>query len=340
MLPSIEEIKNAISSPGNILIPSLKGYKPIPGLLGPEMYSGGFCVVFPFTDGTNKKALRVWHKEIPEMKNRTAQISSYLSTLQDMPYFVHYEYISNGLLCGSGNRLDVILMDWAEGVSLKDYIDKVLASSTNKSQKRETLLILAKTFYILFVNLHNVGISHGDLQHGNILIKDPGNISLIDYDSLYVPTMGNRVSQITAGLSGYQHPSKSHSYYSDKTSDYFSELIILSSLVILSEFPDIWKEFSLMDDDYSFVFSARDFENIRVSKLFKKLYSFNPVVDKLLLEVERFINGNIESLLPIEEVIKKVGIHWSTPSYGYYCTNCGNKFGYGDNYCIKCGTKR
>lgn len=340
MLPSIEEIKNSISSQRNILIPSLKGYEPVPGLLGPEMYPGGFSVVFPFTDGAHKKALRVWHREIPEIKKRTFQISSYLSSIQDLPYFIHYEYISNGLVCSSGIKLDVVLMDWAEGVTLKDYIDGVFKSSNAVSEKEETLIVLAKSFYKLFIDLHNVSISHGDLQHGNILVKDADHISLIDYDSLYVPTMGAKVSQVTAGLSGYQHPLRKKIQYSDKTNDYFSELIIISSLVILSEFPDIWDEFSIMDDDYSLLFSAQDYENFRESKLFNRIYSRSQIVDRFLLEIERFLNNDLQTILPIEDVIKRIGFEWELNSCSLYCINCGNKFDDGDVFCINCGTKR
>lgn len=339
MLPSIEEIKNAISHPGNILIPSLKGYKTVPGILGPEMYSGGFSVVFPFSDGVHKKALRVWHKEIPEIKKRTHQVSSYLSSL-NLPYFVNYEYFTQALRFSTGDRLDVVLMDWAEGVTLKEYIDNILTSTTKVSQKKELLLTLAKSFYSLFLELHNANISHGDLQHGNILIKDATHITLIDYDSLYVPTMGANVSQVTVGLSGYQHPLRKKCPYSDKTSDYFSELIIISSLMILSEFPDIWKKFSLMEDDYSFVFNAQDFENMRGSKLYKTIYSKNPITDKFLLEIERFLSKGFQSLLPIDKVIEIIGLDWNSTSYSCYCTNCGNKFEFGDIFCIKCGTKR
>ena len=95
MLPSIEEIKNTISDPRNILVSRLNGYSPIPGLLGPEQYPGGFSIVFPFTNGRDKKALRIWHKEIPEIKKRTSQISSYLSQNTQLDYFIDYEYINN-----------------------------------------------------------------------------------------------------------------------------------------------------------------------------------------------------------------------------------------------------
>lgn len=37
--------------------------------------------------------------------------------------------------------------------------------------------------------LHEKSIAHGDLQHGNILVDSNGNIYLIDYDSMFVPSL-------------------------------------------------------------------------------------------------------------------------------------------------------
>lgn len=341
MLPSIEEIKNTISDPRNILVNRLNGYSPIPGLLGPEQYPGGFSIVFPFTNGRDKKALRIWHKEIPEIKKRTAQISSYLSQNTQLDYFIDYEYINNAIRFASGIKLDAVLMDWGDGLTLKDYIDKLIHSNTDSKTKTDEIIELAKTFLELFSDLHKVHISHGDLQHGNILVTDSKEIKLIDYDSLYVPTMGNRISQVTAGLSGYQHPARSSSAYATEKNDYFSELIIITSLIYISEDINVWDDLSVMDDDYSLLFNAKDYRDFKNSIVFKRGISKTNSLKLLLEEVLIALDcADIESLSPIEDIIERVGLNWAIHGASGYCINCGSLFTIGDNYCTNCGTKR
>lgn len=341
MLPSIEEIKNTISDPRNILVNRLNGYSPIPGLLGPEQYPGGFSIVFPFTNGRDKKALRIWHKEIPEIKKRTAQISSYLSQNTQLDYFIDYEYINNAIRFASGIKLDAVLMDWGDGLTLKDYIDNIVHSNTDSKTKTSEIIELAKSFYALFADLHKVHISHGDLQHGNILVSDSKRIKLIDYDSLFVPTMGNKITQVTSGLSGYQHPARSSSAYATEKNDYFSELIIITSLIYISEDINVWDDLSVMDDDYSLLFNAKDYRDFKNSIVFKRGISKTNSLKLLLEEVLIALDcADMESLSPIEDIIERVGLNWTIHSASGYCINCGSLFTIGDNYCTNCGTKR
>lgn len=341
MLPSIEEIKNTISEPSNILIPKLNGYCPIPGILGPEQYPGGFSIVFPFTNGTDKKALRIWHREIPEIKRRTSQISNYLSQQHQLKYFIDYEYVSNAIKFESGIKIDAVLMDWGDGLTLKYYIDNLINSNINEQSKRDKLWDLARTFFEMFTELHEVRISHGDLQHGNILIKEPNNIKLIDYDSLYVPTMGPLVTQVTSGLSGYQHPSRCISRYSTERNDYFSELVIITSLIYLSEDLSVWEDFSIMADDYSLLFNSKDYCNFKTSKIYKRGILKSKTLHFLLDQINHALAlSDIEKLNPIEDVISRAGIDLKIPNQSYYCIQCGTLFTAGDIYCIHCGTKR
>ena len=73
-LPTKDEICKALEERGNILDSKLAGYDTIDGIMGPEFYPGGFCLVFPVTNGTEKFAFRVWHTEIDGIQNRLAKI--------------------------------------------------------------------------------------------------------------------------------------------------------------------------------------------------------------------------------------------------------------------------
>lgn len=341
MFPSIEEIKQAISNPKNLSVPGLAGYSPVPGLLGPEQYAGGFSVVFPFTNGQYKKALRVWHKEIPEIKKRTSVISSYISSLKNVPYFVSYEYVNNGIKFDSGLTQDVVMMDWIEGLTLKDFIDSLIHSKLDNNKKKNELNKLFASFLKMFMNLHEYKISHGDLQHGNIIVKDVEHLTLIDYDSLYVPTMGVSTPQITAGISGYQHPLRKSNTTANERNDYFSELIILTSILALSEDISVWDDMSLMDDDYSFVFNEKDYHTFEHSTIFQRLNRGSVALSSLLKEISIYLKAKtIQEIEPIEKILQRLGLDTLISNESCYCIKCGYKFGYGDNYCIKCGTKR
>lgn len=266
-LPTIESIKTTIENKHETNIHDIKlnGYKPIPGLLGPMFYPGGFGVVFPLENSNGHKyAFRVWHKEIQGIRDRTNKIAQYLKNL-NLPYFVEFDYVSGGLTVEEEDgqqTIDTVRMDWVEGDNLHDFITKS-KEEDSESDFKNKMRNLAANFKIMFKDLHNAGISHGDLQHGNVVIKDDLSIKLVDYDSVYVPTIQGE-EQITSGLTGYQHPiRKTTCTYASAHDDYFSELIIYSGLLALSIKPDLWPDDEEEIDNFSFLFTENDFDSIQ-----------------------------------------------------------------------------
>lgn len=265
-LPTIESIKNSIENhyAVNIHDSKLNGYKPIPGLLGPMFFPGGFGVVFPLENSNGHRyAFRVWHKEIPGIKDRTNKIANYLKSLKS-PYFVEFDYVQGGLTVeeeDGSQVVDTVRMEWVEGDNLHDFITNSKENDSTPDFKRK-MRELATNFKTMFKYLHQAGISHGDLQHGNVVIKDDLSIKLVDYDSVFVPTISGE-TQITSGLTGYQHPSrKGTCTKASAYDDYFSELIIYSGLLALSLKPELWPDDEEEIDNFSFLFTEKDFECI------------------------------------------------------------------------------
>ena len=64
-----------------------------------------------------------------------------------------------------------ILMSKIEGITLFDYLN-------NKNNLTSEKI---KSFGVLIRELHEIGISHGDLTTHNVLIDSEGNLSLIDF---------------------------------------------------------------------------------------------------------------------------------------------------------------
>ena len=153
-------------------------------------------------------------------------------------------------------------MEWFNFDLLKGYIEKNL----NNKQK---LQALAENFKVMCNDLHRHKISHGDLQHGNILVDSQGNIKLIDYDSVCVPDIEGKEELIT-GLKGYQHPSRFNSgNKASLAADYFSELIIYLSLYALAENPQLWYKFNVKNTDV-LLFKEEDFANFQQSNIYKE----------------------------------------------------------------------
>ena len=195
-----QDILTAIKNLGLFLkVPALKGAKARINKNGnPFVYVGGFNMVFQLTHKSKKWAFRVWHVPMDENEERYLKISKYL-TSKKLPYFAEFIYDEKGLLI-NGELVDTIRMEWLDGMLFKEYIEKNLANPS-------LLVSLADSFLKMCKDLRDNQISHGDLQEGNILVTEKGNIKLVDYDSICIPEIEGQKELVT-GLKGYQHPSR------------------------------------------------------------------------------------------------------------------------------------
>ena len=307
-LPTKDQICNSLEAGGNILDPKLAGFNTIDGIIGPECYSGGFCLVYPVTDGVNKYAFRVWHTEIEDIKDRLKKISAFLSA-HPLPYFVEFEYVDNALQVydDDGNRqtIDAVRMEWVNGKNLVSYIDSVISdSSLSEIEKSQKLRNLASCFKEMVYNLHQANIAHGDLQHGNIIIEADDSIKLVDYDSVYVPTFTNE-NQVTSGMAAYQHPCrKVQKFKATKDDDYFSEQIIYLSLLCFAEDLSLWEPIDERDE-YSLLLTEADLSSLSNSLLYKRLCKLtNPEIQCLLSELYQNLSYNdTKQIRPLEKVL-------------------------------------
>lgn len=269
-LPTKDEIVQAIEQVGALKAPQLSGYQPCPGLLGPESYSGGFCIAFPFTNGKDKKAVRVWHQEIENIKQRYLYIAKDIRTIQS-PYLCDVEFVSDGLDV-NGTSIDLVIMDWIEGLPLKMYIQDILNNGKDEASIKIALQELANKLLAMFQHFHALGFSHGDLQHDNILVQNDGTLKVIDYDCFYTPSMGSNFEQTTSGYNGYQHPTRfTHKLISNEKTDYFSELVLYLSVKALAANKNLWS--ITEDSDFSFLFTEDDFRDLGKTSIYKEISS-------------------------------------------------------------------
>lgn len=253
-------------------------------------FTGGFNMVFQVKKNLTVWAFRVSHVIMPDLFERYQLISTYLKN-NPLPYFAGFIIDREGLLV-NGNLLDTVRMEWLEGELLKEFIENNLYDKT-------TIIDIANKFRIMCSKLRSNEISHGDLQEGNILITPNREIKLIDYDSICIPSLEGR-REIVTGLKGYQHPSRFNGGAMSLKADYFSELIIYLSLIVLSKKPSLWLKYQIKDTQY-LLFSELDFENFEDTSIYKDIIGLSDEIDSLIFILKQYLNeANYKNLNPFE----------------------------------------
>lgn len=264
-----------------------------------EMYTGGFTLVFPVNVNDEKWAFRCWYVDLGNMRSHF-QILSQVITKLNLPYFCDFAYVDDGIVV-DGKKYPTTRMRWIEGKNLKEYI----CANKNNTEKLKNLAI---KFVKMITALHKYHVSHGDLQHGNILIDSNDEIFLIDYDSVYVPELDGECD-IIKGLKGYQHPKRGENKRANEKVDYFSELIIYLSIVAIAEKPEFVEKYHIEDSE-QLLFTNDDFLDIGHSQVYEDLMELGgifPVLLKILVDYlkEDDINELVSFPCLIQQYLKK-----------------------------------
>lgn len=263
-------------------------------------YAGGYTVVIPSIVNGEKWAFRCWHVPVKDAKKRYSLISDAIHNAR-LPYFCSFEYAENGLLV-KGESLPITKMKWVEGMNMKNYI-------CAHYQEQEKIKGLAKSFLYMVSCLHAKKIAHGDLQHGNILVSDADQLYLVDYDSMYVPDMGDNFPDIITGLIDYQHPARKKNRLASDRLDYFSELIIYTSLLGIAERPDFVSSYNVQNSE-GLLFTASDFNSLGTSKIYGELTALkNSEIDTCLTILKEYLAAkDIDELKPMESYFMSIKI--------------------------------
>jgi hypothetical protein len=127
--------------------------------------------------------------------------------------------------------------------------------------------------------LETFGIAHGDLQHGNIIVKND-KLYLIDYDGMYFSELASlKTNEI--GHINYQHPKRSNLHYNQYI-DRFSALVIYIGLKAISINKNLWKKY---DNSENILFKSQDFADLQNSPLIHDLTA----IPEIRLLIERLI---------------------------------------------------
>ena len=281
------------------------GYEPV-------YYSGGFTVVFPVTTQQGKWAFRCWHAELGNVRKRFDVVSKAIQRAKS-PYLCDFIYTDEGIVV-DGKIYPTTRMRWVEGVTIKDYICK------HKNSKSK-LLALADNFLALTTDMHRNKFAHGDLQHGNIIVNDNGELLLVDYDSFYCPSLKGEPEIIT-GLKDYQHPARRNNLIVSEKLDYFSELIIYLSILAIAHNPALVDKYQVKDSE-RMLFSADDFSNIKYSDIYKDILALGQEFVVYLQILEIYLSKtSLSDLEPFDILLERLT---KDPVIKKFSASCGKK---------------
>lgn len=232
------DIENAASVPVLFTDPEIRRRRRVP--LQPAtggakpIYSaaGGYAVTLRFEvpTGGDPIAVRVMFKQVPDLLDRYAAISQFLEHLNS-PFFVEFSMTAppKGGIFLNDSWHPVLRMGWAEGQYLDRAIDQNLRDRDWLQQMRDQLLEYARLSA-------QHGFSHGDLHPQNMLVDPIGQLRLVDYDSLFVPTLSGQPPGI-AGQRDWQSPQRNQDFAYHL--DHFSLVVLDLSLAALQREPSL-----------------------------------------------------------------------------------------------------
>lgn len=272
--------------------PALKGGTVNTDNLGmPKLISGNFASVFTVRSrsSTQRWGVKCFTRFVDHQEVRYQRISEALRPVKK-PWRVEFDYLSEGLMC-EGHWYPALKMEWVEAVELIPFVEKNLRDPSR-------LADLAAKFARMVEDLATLGIAHGDLQHGNLLVTSAGELKLIDYDGMYVPSLA-KMGACEIGHANYQSPARTSSTWGPYL-DNFSAWVIYASLVALIIEPALWT--LLRDDgDEALLFKKDDFGDQRASRAFQFL-SQSPVSDlqRLGAEIKMLWAPDVRTIPPLD----------------------------------------
>jgi len=261
--PLISEYVRAIQDASNNL-DELAHLVPVQDDHGePYRSSGAFAVVFKMKDEQTGKcyALKCFTEEQEGRAEAYRQIADELEFV-DSSYITSVKYLDKEIFVDSSCEEDefpVLLMDWIDGETMENYI-------AENYQDNYAMAMLCYRFCKMAAWLRSQPFAHGDIKPDNIMVRPDGNLTLVDYDGMFVPAMKGQKSP-TIGTKDFSHPLRTIDDF-DETIDDFALASIALSLKAISLKPSLFDEYGAAD---RLLFSADDYCDLSKSKVLAAL---------------------------------------------------------------------
>ena len=229
----------------------------------PYRSTGAVAVVFKVKDEQTGKyyALKCFTEEQKGRAESYRQIADELEFV-DSPYLTSVKYLEKEIFVDSSCEEDefpVLLMDWIDGKTMETYI-------AENYQDNYAMAMLCYRFCKMAAWLRSQPFAHGDIKPDNIMVRPDGNLTLVDYDGMFVPSMKGQKSP-TIGTKDFSHPLRTVDDF-DETIDDFALASIALSLKAISLNPYLLDEYGAAD---RLLFSAEDYRDLSKSKVLAAL---------------------------------------------------------------------
>ena len=190
----------------------------------PYRSSGAFAVVFKMKDEQTGKcyALKCFTEEQEGRAGAYRQIADELEFV-DSSYITSVKYLDKEIFVDSSCEEDefpVLLMDWIDGETMENYI-------AENYQDNYAMAMLCYRFCKMAAWLRSQPFAHGDIKPDNIMVRPDGNLSLVDYDGMFVPAMKGQKSP-TIGTKDFFHPLRTVDDFNETIDDFTLASIALS----------------------------------------------------------------------------------------------------------------
>ncbi len=258
----------------------------------PKPWAGAFAVVYKATlENGEHRALRVFSSESAERRERYEQISQYLSE-HPLKCLVNFEYRESAIRSTDGRWYPLVVMDWVEGHTLFQWVD-----TQCRNQNTRALRVAADVWTKVVREVEDAGIAHGDYQQANILVTAAGQMKLVDYDCMCVPSLVGR-RNLEIGVEPYQHPARDGQTLLSPTLDRFSAIMIYLALRALAADPSLWDRYVIQLDYDKLMFRPEDIQSPDESALIRDLRASQ---DQDVREVTEILLRSAHG--PIDEVV-------------------------------------
>ncbi|MCB9380940.1 MAG: hypothetical protein H6513_09645 [Acidimicrobiaceae bacterium] len=191
----------------------------------PLVASGQNAVVFLLETELGQRAIRCFLAPPHEGAVRYEALEAHLVDTAPRA-LTAARYLKEGISL-SGQTWPVVVMPWVEGSPLNIAVEDMVGDGAR-------LRALAVQWTEVVRSLQRARVAHGDLQHGNVLVKPNDSIALVDLDGVWVPEI--RVGPPAEfGHPNYQHPQRSTQHWGQYVDSFPGALIELALTALAAD---------------------------------------------------------------------------------------------------------
>ncbi len=259
MFPTVEEYQTALLTSREGPLRSLR-LEPVLTATGEvEQETGSYSVVFrmrSIDDPGQEWAMKCYVADQERRLTSCRAIIEYLTSISS-PYLLPLHLYENECYC-QGQYYPIVLLPWVEGDSLVNYVRKWIDAP-------ERLEKLSHDFGLFACWLRRQSFAHGDLKSDNLRIRPQGELVLLDYDGLYIPTMQGEPPR-EEGNPDYTHPLYQSTDFNEHVGDFALSVIALSLRALVLS-PTLFRDLEEIDTCYYRPKTSSILRNPKPSKL-------------------------------------------------------------------------